>query len=607
MKWRRSVAQLLAPFRWSLVFAAAAVVFVMGCVGAALSSSAALPHHNWADDVYVSFRLFFMAPPAPTELGPWLDAARFLAPIVAGYATLTALATLFRDQIRIPWMRGQVVVCGLGYVGAVFLRHLHDAGERVVVIESDPTNPLIELCRSLRVPVIIGDAQLDRHLQAAGIRHADTLIAVCPYDAVNAEIVTAARKLATKRQLHCLARIGNPELCEMLQSQENKPAGTPSLLEFFNTDEISARLLLDEYPVEPEHGQPHILISRLDGLGQWLIVHAARDWYDGRTARKEEQNFTPLWVTVLDEHAEQRVRALLDQYPPLERVCRFAYASLSVRQIQRLTAGHPPPPLPGQPADGDAPPLTGAYVSGDRDELAVPAALRLRQALDDSIPLVLALSRGHGVARLIDNARDSGELVNVEVFLTLDHTCTMELVKEGFGTFETLARAVHRRWRAEQIADGLDAPLWSELDDSRKESSRAQARHYGAKLASVGHKAVPSGDWGASDFEFTTEQIDELAAAEHDRWNQERLADGWTLTLGDKDPDAKKTPYLLPFAELPPHVAEWDRVFVRAIPSVLASAGLRIVPDPANPAGARVAVNHTDGTAAQPIGRAEER
>lgn len=44
-----------------------------------------------------------------------------------------------------------------------------------------------------------------------------------------------------------------------------------------------------------------------------------------------------------------------------------------------------------------------------------------------------------------------------------------------------------------------------------------------------------------------------------------------------KDQQRKLTPYLLPFADLPPNIADYDRIFVRNIPAFLAAAGLQVI------------------------------
>jgi hypothetical protein len=140
---------------------------------------------------------------------------------------------------------------------------------------------------------------------------------------------------------------------------------------------------------------------------------------------------------------------------------------------------------------------------------------------------------------------------------------------------EPIARAIHERWRSEHIAAGNPAPSWDELDESRKESSRDQARDIPVKLDMIGCDIAPLSDIGANDFTFTDDEVERLGAAEHARWIRERVADGWTA--GDKDAARKTTPYMVPFEELPDDIAEYDRIFVREIPRLLASVGLQFV------------------------------
>jgi len=567
MKSARSVVRILADFQWYVLAVVGLVAFALGCVGFAEH----LPNPRPSDVVFWSLKLFLFTAPDKTHLPIALDVARFLAPIVASYAGLSALAALFRDrvqQMQIPLMRGHVVVCGLGYVGGVFLRHLQEADARVVVIESDPANPLIESCRRLRIPVIVGDAQLERSLHAAGVRHAGLLLAVCANDTVNTEIVAVARRLASRRaggELRCLARIGDPELCGLLQTQGANLADASSSLDFFNIDEISARLLLDDFPIdETGGGQPHILVSDLDATGAWLLVHAARDWYDECKKRNGNDVTTPLWVTVLDAHAEERVRSLADQYPALEQVCRLIYADTSVHGVRGL---------PVQYSENGVPPLTRGYIAAYRDEQTLETALMLRQELDAAVPLVVGLSRRDGVTRLINDVSASSMLSRLDVFPTLDRTCTMEFLQGG--SFVRIAVAIHRRWRAEQFTAGKPSPSWDELDEPRKESSRAHARHIAVKLASIGCAIAPLRDWAASEFAFADDELEGLSIAEHDRWCRERVNAGWTS--GIKDPERKRTPYLVPFADLPPDIAEYDRMLVRDIPIFLAAAGLQVI------------------------------
>jgi hypothetical protein len=153
------------------------------------------------------------------------------------------------------------------------------------------------------------------------------------------------------------------------------------------------------------------------------------------------------------------------------------------------------------------------------------------------------------------------------------NVCTVQLIDGD--SIETIARAIHERWRAEQLAAGKPAPAWSDLDESRQASNRDQAADIAVKLAGIGCEIVPLRGHDAAECRFTDGEIEQLASAEHDRWVQERSNAGWTL--GDKDVERKTTPYLVPFAELPDDIAEYDRMFVREIPVLLASVGLRAV------------------------------
>lgn len=144
---------------------------------------------------------------------------------------------------------------------------------------------------------------------------------------------------------------------------------------------------------------------------------------------------------------------------------------------------------------------------------------------------------------------------------------------------ESVAQAIHERWRQEAIANGEAAPKWRELDESRKASSRDQALHIPAHLRTINCVIEPLDGGRSTDFSFSDSEVKTLATAEHERWNRERAADGWTLAA-EKNVALKQTPYLLPWDELNeryPKIAAMDAIFVRALPAILGAAGLRIV------------------------------
>jgi hypothetical protein len=574
MSFGRLVTRYLSDYRWLILGVASLVAFGLGFVGWWHVFRGQLGHNpNPTDCAYWSLNNFFVNSPSQVDVPVTLNIARFLAPAVAGSAGLTALGSLFRDrvqQMRIPLMRNHVVICGLGvYAGNVFVRHLHDERMDVVVIELDATNPGIELCRSLGVPVVIGDAQRQRTLQAAGADRASRVLAITPDDAVNTQIVANVRELAEHRshRPRCLALITNPEFCRLLRVQEARRGDAELSVDFFNIDEISARLMLEDFPIDVSHGQPHIVVAHLDPLGVWLVYHAARVWYE-----KRGDSLEPLVVSIFDHYPTDRVEALLSEHPALEKVCKFVTFFATARDMARLPEHH---------RGADTPPISRAYVTCYRDANAFETALQLRHELDPTIPVVAALSRLHGVAGLLDDVKEAGALSNIDVFPSMERSCTAELVRGG--SFEPMAQAIHERWRQEAIARGETPPTWQDLDESRKNSSRDQARQIPIHLRTIDCAIAPLRDWEAKDFTFTDSEIALLAIAEHERWNRERIADGWTLA-DVKNVERKETPYLLPWEQLKklyPDAAELDPVAIRAMPAILASAGLQIIRTPA--------------------------
>jgi hypothetical protein len=263
---------------------------------------------------------------------------------------------------------------------------------------------------------------------------------------------------------------------------------------------------------------------------------------------------------VVDDHADERIGALLAEHPALQQVLTFAGYSESARDLTRLRS------------DDVAAPISHAYVTAQRDEKSVETALKLRHVLQTTVPVVAALWHAYGVADLLEDST-TPRGANLTVFKTLQETCSVELV-EG-GSFEALAQEIHRRYCLMQPAGATPPPPWSALDESLKESNRAHARHIGVKLRSIGCEIIPLRDWQARDFVFTSDELEKLSIMEHDRWADEKIAAGWTL--GEENPKLKKDPHLVPWLDLPRDIAEWDTNFVRAIPELLAAVGLQIV------------------------------
>jgi rubredoxin len=116
---------------------------------------------------------------------------------------------------------------------------------------------------------------------------------------------------------------------------------------------------------------------------------------------------------------------------------------------------------------------------------------------------------------------------------------------------------------------------YAELDEELKKQNRLNVRDIPVKLSQAGYIMIPArGD--EKPFSFPDETVEMLAEAEHERWMQSMLDDGWSYAP-DADPEKKQNVCLLPWSELPEEEKEKDRDLVRGIPNVLAQAGYTIV------------------------------
>lgn len=513
---------------------------------------------------------------------PWeIEVARLLLPLVAAYAGLKGLAAIFREQtglLRVRLLPHRVVICGLGERGFIIARSQRERGERVVVIEMDRGNQLIEPCRQTGAVVLLGDATETEVLRGARVHRARHVVSVCGDDRTNAEVAIRARQLARRRtsgSLTCVVHVVDPQLCALLKTYEIGEHHEEGFrLDCFNMYESGASALLREYPPfgerEGSGEEPHLVVVGLGKLGQSLLVQTARRW--ATTQRSEER----LRVTVIDRQAEAAVAALVARFPQLGRACDLICGDIDVESPEFDRVDFLFDPQGG--CD-----VTRIYVCLDDDSVATTASLKLHKRLRErKIPIVVRMARASGLASLLEHERGTQDgFETVRTFGFLDQTFDAEMLLGG--SYEILARATHEEYVRAQTEQGQTPDTnpalvpWDDLPETLQESNRDQAAHIGVKLRAVGGGIVPWSDWEAESFEFTQEEIELLSEMEHERWVAERLRNGWTYGSGTKNVKKKTSPYLVPWDELGEEVKERDRVAVRGMPAFLARAGFQIL------------------------------
>jgi hypothetical protein len=574
--------QFWREYRWPLLLGLEAILFVLGYAGFAKYAAALGESRSQLDLLYLTLQLVTLESGAVSGPVSWeLEVARLLLPAVTAYTALAAFALVFRKQIqslKLWFIRDHTIVCGLDRKGYLLARDFDAQGKRVVVIEQDESNERIELGRARGIIVVTGDASNAEVLRRAGAHKARWLISVCGDDGTNAEVAVRAQALSAARRrgaLTCTIHIVDPQLCELLREREIAAEGLSTFrLELFNVFDRGARILLREFPPfgadRADTEPPHLLVIGMGGLGESLVLRAARDWRN-----REEASGGKLRITVIDREADGKVESLKVRYPGLAQVCRLTPCQMEVHSADFQRAEFLGPTQ--EECDVDV-----AYVCLDDDSLGLHSGLMLLQRMRRCpVPIVIRMDKDAGLATLLrGNHGIPDAFGNLHAFALLDRTCTAEVVLGG--THEILARAAHAEYVRHQRQQGHTPqtnPLmvpWEQLPEPIKESNRRQVDHIGLKLKAVGCGLAPLTDWDAASFAFTPEEVERMARMEHERWCEERCREGWRHASGPKNPQAKTHPALLPWEELPPADKAINRTAVREMPAFLVQAGLQI-------------------------------
>ena len=569
-------------FLWYLLGAAWLAALVLGVIGfghyAALHNQTA----SFWDDLYLTFQLIPMnsgavEPPIPLEL----DLARFFIPGLTLAAAANAVLGLFCQQIQIFRLRslsGHIIVCGLSHKGFLLASSFRAQGDAVVVIEQNEENDWIESCREQGITVLFGDAADPVLLGLAGVERARGLFAVCDDDGVNAEIALHAQELTRHRKgepLVCLAHVAVPSLYALMHERETMLESTPFRLELFNVFERGARRLLQEHPAwDPDHlppgGVPHLLLVGLGRLGEALILHAARDWWDQHTEHKLR-----LRITIIDRAASTKVESLNIRYPQIGRACELIPLVMDIHSPAFERAAFL--------FDGAGKPSVNAvYILVDDDSLGLHAGLVLmRQMPAHEAPIVIRMAGEKGLSRLLKERQNhQDQYRNMFAFGLLDSTCTPSLLHST--QRDILARSVHEEYIAQHKKAGTfgesEAALqpWEQLDEAYRKPNYRFVDHIKTLLESVGCGITHLVDWDAPTQALADPDVEHMARLEHQLWKTEKTAEGWRYAPGPKDPDAKTNPDLVAWEKMSGPEKEKNRQFIRGIPSFLGRAGYQI-------------------------------
>jgi hypothetical protein len=143
----------------------------------------------------------------------------------------------------------------------------------------------------------------------------------------------------------------------------------------------------------------------------------------------------------------------------------------------------------------------------------------------------------------------------------------------------TLGALVHTAYLRENLYSEIDPvrKKWAELREDLRESNRDQIAAAVRILASEGYAVTSETEAdGATSVKLSSEERERMAEREHARWNLERLRSGWRYGP-KKNVAEKRTPWLVPWTQLPDDIKRYDRDAIDNYAKILGAAKLAIV------------------------------
>ena len=559
----------MSIYRGRVILIAVSSIFLLAVVGIYQLDPQGFVDHP-GDSLYRVVQLFFAEgdwTTAQASLPLALQLARFFAPVVA----VASLIILFAEGIwaglinmRVRFYRQHIVIVGLSDAALELIRSCHRRKLPVVVIERDPGNANITICRSLFVPVLPGDAKRTDVLKRSRIASARSLISFIDIDDENVELSLRIQEVVTG------ARQQNDEPLKVVLQVENMQLGSrledypkffeyPQQLEvrFFNLAELAARALFREYVPDVYadalgFDQVHVVVVGYGSVGRHVVAKALKQAHYGNSA--------PLRITVLDEGASSAREAFVRECPAIGIAAEVTFLDLE-----------PTPEVLAQRVEAlalnDAS-MFVASVGSDADNMSMALAIRQLSLLGSvpNAPVFVSLRHSRGLARLVESGQGNPEVPDglypfgmVEQLMRVDHMIN-ERVDE-------IAVALH-----ENYLSGLGQPLdlqsshrpWSMLAEAFRNDTRAQADHIDVKLRASGHVLVKQ----VTGFSFDEATVERLAEIEKRRFNAERASQGWTYAEHRSDL-AKTHPALKSWQESSATERAFDIASVRQLPAIL--------------------------------------
>ncbi|OLS22369.1 MAG: hypothetical protein HeimC3_31110 [Candidatus Heimdallarchaeota archaeon LC_3] len=565
---------------WYFVIFLLLSTFILGFIG----FNDYLANKSISNIIYNILRLFILEGDFTDPIPIHLEIARFLGPLLLAYAGIIAGLTFFHEAIQnfqLKFIKNHVIICGLGEKGEFLALDFLKSNFKVVIIEKDRENSNIIQFKKKNTIIIIADASEKAVLQKIRIDYAKYVIAVCGDDGVNIEIAVHGYNIINniieekigktpidlEKKVKCYVHLVNPNLKKILKKHIifTNPHDIFDLV-FFNSYENAARILFRNFPVDqltvinPSFESVHIVVIGLGQMGRNIVLQAAKICHYASKMRAS--------ITVVDKIANQKVESFIHEYPSIEKILNFYYEQVDVIS----------PDLQNAKFWESKSEISLFIVCLDDDVLSLSTGLSLLNRMGDKRkPVLVRMKENSGLATLLNEPDFLEENPLYPFGMTKEIISRDIIINESL---DSLARIINNLWIIDHIGGGESTeleppPTWSSLNEEYKESNRQQADHIDVKLRSIDCQVNFVSGRPVILFEYSNEEIEELAHLEHKRWMADKLLNGWSYAE-ERNKDRKTNPNLVLWEKLSEEVKNQNRGIIRNIPKLLSKYNLEI-------------------------------
>ena len=502
--------------------------------------------YSLLEAIYRTLQLFVLEADASViHKNLLLTLAFFACPLLTATAIINIVLYYAKGGItiwRISRLKNHVVICGLNSISLLLAKDFLQEGYKIVIVDQQEDNPLIQEIRSPKVLFIKGDSRNHLKLIQANVFKAKYVLVYSPDDITNIEISKGIFHVVNEKKEQLLfprihkvsvhIHISDYFNLEIIKSYiEAEIDSTTIQIDYHATNlftkaasSVIDDLSPDKYVnLRDENKKVEILIQPLNEMGYALLREAAHMYHFAGLQK--------IRIHIIDDNIEEKQRYLYNKIPLINQIADLAfheksefYSSADPEKLRQITT---------------------LFLSETIDSENLVYAKRLRQIFFDISgkldfpPIGVVLHEESTIAELLDNISSEASFLHINIYNLYSDFCSKQSVIQNQEHYDLIAMQIHNQYLDEHLDKNALTKSWDKLTDAQKDFNRYPARHFPIKLRYLGldpDNIEISGETGKQLMDIDEKQWEIIGRMEHKRWVAEKLLTGFVKGKDLNDP-----------------------------------------------------------------------